>query len=268
MKVKALVASLLLASGLIGVVFAGDKAKETIDKQLEVKSVAGDKIKETIAKRLQTVDKQFGVKTVVPAANTGLYEVELVSGEVIYSTADGQYIFGGTLFEVANGQLKNLTERKTIAKRVQALTAVKSKDMVVFQAKNQKAIINVFTDIDCGYCRKLHQEVPKLNELGVTVRYLAYPRAGVYADASKKNLTASFKKIKSVWCDENPTEAMTKAKTSGFIKDNLKCDAPIEAQFQLGQQIGVRGTPAIILENGEMLPGYMPAEEIAKRLKI
>lgn len=230
---------------------------------------AADSAESMIKSKLAKVNPQFKVTSVQPAAESGLYEVELSTGEVVYSTKDGRYFIAGSLFETGDGSMTNLTAQKESAKRAVAIKNLKSSDMVVFQAKGkQKGLINVFTDIDCGYCRKLHQEVPKLNELGITVRYLAYPRAGVYADAGKQNLTASFKKIKSVWCDEDPTAAMTKAKSTGFIKDNLDCKAPIEEQFMLGQQIGVRGTPAIILENGEMLPGYMPADEIAKRLNI
>lgn len=229
---------------------------------------ADDQVKRIISDKLQSVDPQFAVKSVAPAAQSGLYEVELLSGETLYATPDGQYLFGGTLFEVTQGRLENLTELKAASKRALAIRKIKSKDTVVFKAKKEQAVISVFTDIDCGYCRKLHLEVPKLNALGITVRYLAYPRAGVYADSAKKTYTASFKKIKSVWCDNQRKEAMTKAKSTGFIKDNLNCDAPIADQLRLGQQLGVRGTPAIVLESGEMLPGYMPAESLAQRLNI
>lgn len=229
---------------------------------------ADDKVKRVISDKLQSVDPQFAVKSVVPAAQSGLYEVELLSGETLYATPDGQYLFGGTLFEITQGRLENLTERKAASKRALAIKSIENKDTVVFKAKKEQAVVSVFTDIDCGYCRKLHLEVPKLNAMGVTVRYLAYPRAGVYADAAKKTYTASFKKIKSVWCDNQPKAAMTKAKSTGFIKDNLNCDAPIADQLRLGQQLGVRGTPAIVLESGEMLPGYMPAESLAQRLNI
>ena len=110
--------------------------------------------------------------------------------------------------------------------------------------------------------------MPRLNELGITVRYLAYPRAGVYTDQKRSKFTGSYKKLKSVWCDKDRAAAMNKAKATGFIKENLKCEAPIEAHLALGEQFGVRGTPAIVLSSGELVPGYMPADELAKKLGI
>jgi thiol:disulfide interchange protein DsbC len=224
---------------------------------------------ETIANNLRAAQPNLIVQSATRVEGQALFEVELTSGEVLYSTEDGKFFVYGSLFQATNKGLENLTAKRTDSKRISLLAALEDKDLVVYPSKGeQKAVISVFTDVDCGYCRKLHREVPRLNELGVTVRYLAYPRAGVYSDKSSTQFTGSYKKLKSVWCDEDRQSAMNKAKATGFIKENLVCDAPIEAHLELGAQFGVRGTPAIILESGELLPGYLPADELAKKLGI
>ena len=133
--------------------------------------------------------------------------------------------------------------------------------MIIFPSKtsNTLATITVFTDIDCGYCRKLHREIGMLNELGVTVRYLGFPRAGVGSD--------SYKKIVAAWCSKDPMDALTRAKLGQDIED-LYCDNPIEKQLMLGEKLGVSGTPAIFFEDGTLQPGYIEARKMATLLGI
>lgn len=226
-------------------------------------------VEETIAKSLRAAQPSLVLLSAQQVPGQDLYEVELTSGEVLYSTKDGKYFVYGSLFQATQGELVNITAKRSDEKRLALMDKLDPKDMVVFASKGEeKAVINVFTDVDCGYCRKLHREVPRLNELGITVRYLAYPRAGVYADQKRTEFTGSYKKLKSVWCDADRPGAMNKAKATGFIKENLNCEAPIEAQLALGSEFGVRGTPAIILQDGELLPGYMPADELAKKIGL
>ncbi len=226
-------------------------------------------VEETISRALRASQPSLILQSATQVEGQGLYEVELTSGEVLYSTPDGQFFVLGALYQAAQGGLVNLTAKRGDAKRQKLLAAVNEKDMVIFQSKGeQKAVVSVFTDVDCGYCRKLHREIPRLNELGITVRYLAYPRAGVFSDKKRTKYTGSYKKLKSVWCDDDPAAAMSKAKATGFIKENLSCDAPIEAQLALGEQFGVRGTPALVFETGELVPGYLPADELAKKLGL
>lgn len=223
----------------------------------------------TITDALRASRPDFVITDISQVKGQALYEVTLASGDIIYATPDGQYFVYGSLFQVAPGKLTNVTAQKQDVQRAALMGKVTEKDMIVFKAKGkEKAQINVFTDIDCGYCRKLHQEVPKLNDMGITVRYLAYPRAGVWQDQARTQYTGSFKKIKSVWCAKDRKEAMNKAKSSGFIAENIKCEAPIEAQLELGEQMGVKGTPAIVLSNGEMIGGYLPADQLAQRLGL
>ncbi|MEY8203596.1 MAG: DsbC family protein [Bermanella sp.] len=226
-------------------------------------------VEERIATALRTAQPNLIMQSATQVEGQALYEVELTSGEVLYSTPDGKFFIYGSLFAAKQAGLVNLTAKRGDAKRQTMMAAVNEKDMVVFQSKGeQKAVISVFTDVDCGYCRKLHREVPKLNELGITVRYLAYPRAGVYSDKNRTQYTGSYKKLKSVWCDDDRAAAMSKAKATGFIKENLGCDAPIEAHLMLGEQFGVRGTPALVFDSGELVPGYMPADQLAKKLGL
>ncbi len=158
------------------------------------------------------------------------------------------------------GSRKNLSE---IAQRLvrNGIIKEKLKDPIVFKAKDEKHVIKVFTDIDCPYCAKLHREVPKLNEKGITVEYLMFPRAGI---GSK-----SYDKAVSVWCAGDSAAqqvAMTTAKERKPL-DEKKCDNPVEAQYKVGQEIGVTGTPALVTATGRLIPGYMPAERLVKMLE-
>lgn len=226
-------------------------------------------VEQVISESISAAQPNLIVQSATQVGNQGLYEVELTSGDVLYATPDGEYFVYGSLFHANEEGLENLTAKRQDAKRQELLAGLDAKDLVVFPGEDEeKAKITVFTDVDCGYCRKLHREVPKLNEMGITVRYLAYPRAGVYANRAQTEYTGSYKKLKSVWCDDDRQAAMTKAKATGFIKENLDCKAPIESHLALGQQFGVRGTPAIMLDSGEMLPGYMPAEQLAQKLGL
>lgn len=127
--------------------------------------------------------------------------------------------------------------------------------MVVFAPKNPKTHITVFTDTDCGYCQKLHSEVPQLNRLGVEVRYVAFPRQGMGSHGANT--------LTSVWCAKDRQDAMNKAKAREDLAA-ASCETPIAKQYELGQMIGVQGTPAIILANGQMIPGYQPAAQLAE----
>lgn len=243
---------------------------------------------------------RVAVSQVEAMASEQLLEVMLEDGSLLHMTPDGSFmIYQDEVYQLNGKQTFNLTEQRQNPRRAASLAAVIDKDTVLFPAKGeQKALINVFTDIDCGYCQKLHQEIPKMNELGITVRYLAYPRAGIRSQQTGQ-LTSSYQKINYVWCSDDRKTAMTtmkdtqrqlsqlgyQARNSGdkavaeeFDKLNLSmtgmmtggkdCAAPIESQFQLGHQVGVRGTPAIVVEDGRLFPGYLPADALAERLGI
>jgi thiol:disulfide interchange protein DsbC len=185
----------------------------------------------------------------------GLLEVTTNRG-VFYTSADGAYFMQGRLFDMDNGMV-NLTDKAMSSMRLEGMEQFKD-SMIVFPAEEEKHQITVFTDTTCGYCRKLHAQIDEYNDLGITVRYMAFPRGGVNS--------RSFDDIKSVWCAKDQRDAMTKAKNSGQIPE-ANCNAPIAQHYNLGQAVGVTGTPAIMLEDGQMIPGYKPPQALFKMLE-
>lgn len=196
----------------------------------------------------QTVEAVFAVPM------PGVVGIELEGNNLLYASEDGRFILTGELYEMT-APIRNLGEARRSVKRKEVMDAVPVEDMLVFSPKGEvKTHVSVFTDVDCGYCRKLHLEMAELNALGIEVRYLAYPRAGVGSP--------TYNKIVSAWCAGNPNEALTSLKAGKTIP-TATCDNPVASQFDIGNQIGVRGTPAIVTASGELLPGYMPAADLA-----
>jgi len=185
--------------------------------------------------------------------------VELITNQgLFYASADGKFLVHGKLYGVGNENVVNYTEESLAKVRVEGMKKFEG-DMIVYPAKDEKHVITVFTDITCGYCRKMHRQMDELNEKGITVRYLAYPRSGVKDQFGQ--LSKGFKDLRSIWCHEKPNEAMTKAKLGSSVAQRI-CDKPIEGEFNFGRQIGVSGTPAIIFDNGFMLPGYREPKDL------
>jgi len=201
------------------------------------------------------------VASVKTSEIAGLYEVQFSNGPTVYSTASGDYFLLGDLFSVGPDGYVNLAEKRRDGERVEKLAAVAQDDMIVFSPEGEpKAHISVFTDVTCFYCQKLHKEVPELNKRGVEVRYLAYPRAGVGS--------AGFKQLATAWCSDNPQEALTQLKNKKSVSEKVCPDNPIADQYQLGQELGVRGTPAIVTQDGQMIPGYQSADELMVTLGL
>jgi thiol:disulfide interchange protein DsbC len=192
----------------------------------------------------------------------GLYEVNVLNGPVLYATADGTYFILGEILEATLGGFVNLAEKDREGMRSELLAALKEEDMIIFSPEEQpaKARITVFTDVDCGFCQKLHREVPDLNRIGIEVRYLAFPRAGIGSDA--------YNKIASAWCADDPKKALTTLKNRRSIPINVCPQNPVAEQYRLGQKMGVSGTPALIMDSGRLLPGYMPALRLADTLGV
>ncbi len=215
---------------------------------------------ERLVARLNELRPDIVINLVRPTPVAGIYALELGNGDIYYGSEDGRYLFSGDLYELGETEIINLAENSRVEKRKTIMANLPSSEMVIFSpVGDAKAVISVFTDVDCTYCRKLHLEVPRLNELGVEVRYLAYPRAGIGS--------RSYEKIVSAWCSDDPNLAITQLKAGQSIPD-VTCDNPVAAQYELGGQVGVTGTPAIVLEDGRLLPGYLPAEELVERIGI
>jgi len=208
-----------------------------------------------VRQSLQTALPQYTIGSIEWHEPAGMYSAEVEGGPTLYVTKNAQYFVVGDLYRIDADGLVNETEQ---AKRARVESLPES-DMVVFKAENEKTHITVFTDVDCGYCRMLHNDVPSLNEMGITVRYLAYPRAGIGS--------FSYRKMVSIWCSDDPKKWMTEAKTGADVPEN-KCVNPVADQYQLGNELGVRGTPTIISKDGVFLPGYLPPKELASKLGL
>lgn len=180
-----------------------------------------------------------------------------VRGQYVYVLAKGDFVLIGDMFDTKNQvNLGDQASAEAIAKRLKDVPVNK---MIVFGPENPKRYITVFTDIDCGYCRKLHNEVPELVKAGIQVRYMAFPRAGV---GSK-----SFDKYVSVWCAKDQQSALTKAK-NGQAPEPALCKNPIAETYEIGQEVGVSGTPTIVFDDGVVRPGYIPYKELIKQLGL
>ena len=188
-----------------------------------------------------------------PTPVPGLYMV-VFGAQLAYVSADGRYLLTGDLIELESD--RNLADDVRSGFRKGIIDGLDVSGMVVFSPARIRSTITVFTDVSCGYCVRLHQEMNDLARGGIKVRYLGYPRAGIPSDA--------YDKLVSVWCDNNQQQAMTDAKAGRDIGKKT-CKTPIREHMVAAEQIGVRGTPTIVLQDGQMLPGYLPADELVKR---
>jgi thiol:disulfide interchange protein DsbC len=203
------------------------------------------------------IARRLGVKPeqISPALIPGLFEVRS-GAEVGYVSADGRYYLDGDIFDMDNQQ--NLTELSRLTGRVELLAGIPDGDAIVFAPRGPvRYSLTIFTDVDCSYCRRLHQEMAELNGLGIRVSYLMYPRSGPGTD--------SWRRAEAVWCSADKRDAMTRAKRGEAIKAPA-CESPIARDFELGRELGLRGTPGIFTEQGEYLAGYMPAQQLFEHL--
>ncbi len=228
---------------VVGAVLAGAAATSVL---------AEPSVEETLAAQLPGLEAE----NIAPAPIDGLYEIA-IGTEVAYISGDGKYLIKGDIIDLSDN--RNLTSQRKNVSRAKVLDAVGDDEAIVFSPAEVKHSIWVFTDIDCGYCRKLHREMDQLNGLGVEVRYLFFPRSG--------QNTPSWAKAENVWCAKDQNDAMTRAK-NGENPEAVDCGAtPIANQYELGRMVGLRGTPAIVTESGELISGYLPARDLLSRLE-
>ena len=208
---------------------------------------------------LATLNDRVAI-TDVREIGSGLFQVVLASGERLYTVEDGRFLLTGDLYEVSENEIVNLTEMQRNGERLAAIEALNPDDIISFAPTGEtKKVVYAFTDIDCGYCRKLHDEVQDYTDLGIEIRYLAFPRAGVGS--------ASFQKYVSAFCAADNKQSLTDAKAGREIP-TLNCENPVAAQYELGRMLGVSGTPSLILDSGQMVPGYVPAADLARQLGL
>ena len=204
--------------------------------------------------KIMTSAKPDSIK---PSPIEGLYEV-IYGAQIFYATKDGRYLVHGDILDV-NGQ-SNLTEHRRTSVRLSAINKVSEDKMIIVAPKAPQKVkhtITVFTDIDCGYCRKLHSEINTYLNEGIRVRYMSYPRTGLN--------TPSYYKAVAVWCAQDRKAALTRA-TQDEPVEQKTCANPVKEEMQLGEEVGVTGTPTIITDTGQLLPGYVPAPRLAQIL--
>ena len=198
------------------------------------------------------------VETVGAAPLTGFREA-IVGGQVVYVSDDGRYLFlpgaGGALFDTR--AQKNLSEAALAGMRTRLLATIPQSERIVFAPKDPVHTVTVFTDVECGYCRKLHSEIAEYNAQGIAVEYLAFPRMGIGSE--------DFEKMVSVWCADDRNAALTRAKDTGKVIDK-DCKNTVTMQYDIGQRVGLTGTPMILAEDGTQLGGYVPPKALREAL--
>ena len=251
---------LALSLNLILVSACSQAEAPATTNKVSVTSATPTKVEEAIRSSLKQAIPDAEITSVKPSV-AGLYEIKAKGYGTAYMTADGRYMFQGEVIEINGSKLSNVTEQGMAEERKVALASVPLKDMIIYPAKDAKTkgVVYVFTDVDCGYCRKIHNEVPTMSQMGIEVRYLAFPRAGYPSPTSQK--------MDAIWCNADRNDALTKAKNNQPVPP-ASCPNPIKAQYELGQELGVRGTPAVFLEDGTQVGGYLSPTDLAAAMKI
>jgi thiol:disulfide interchange protein DsbC len=208
-----------------------------------------DKLKQALAKSMPGVNPTRISKTPV----NGLFEI-IVGSQVVYMSADARYMIEGDLYDLKTK--KNISEEAKSSIRLAALEELGADNMLVYKPENTKNTITVITDIDCPYCRRLHSEIPDYMKNDIEVRYVFMPLKGM----------ADMNKTVSVWCSDDPQLALDIAKSGGDVEEKT-CKNPIKEHLKLARELGVRGTPAIVLDDGQLLPGYIPVAKLIAAIR-
>ncbi len=241
------------------------KSKElpVVEAPKPVVSAEGD-IKQTIINTLHQKLGPVPVEKVKKSQLPGFYEV-YAQGQVLYISEDQQFLLPGPLLSLADKEPQNLTQlslqefdKEKAPERAKLIASVDEDNMVVFKAPEEKYIVNVFTDVDCAYCRRLHQNLAGYLDLGITIRYLAFPRAGVGSGA--------YNKLVSVWCADDKQKAMNDAKLHNHFEPK-ECENPVADQYSMTREMGLSGTPTIVLGDGQLIGGFVEPAQLLQRLE-
>ena len=218
--------------------------------------LAAEQVEERLTKSLQQVFPNLEITRVNSTPIENIYEV-MIGTDVVYMTGDARFVLKGDLFDMK--ERRNLSEDLREQSRADLLKKIPESEYIEFASKDSKDTVYVFTDVDCAYCRKFHRDVPELNDNAITVRYLSFPRGGLNSP--------TYQQMANIWCAEDRPQALTDGKNGKQAKVRASdCESPVEGQYALGREMGMRGTPAIFLETGRAFPGYMPPDELLKLL--
>jgi thiol:disulfide interchange protein DsbC len=207
-----------------------------------------------IEERLRTLAPNATSIAISETPIDGILQVQ-INGDIIYTSADGKYMFQGRIIDLDTRE--DLTETSKSELRKEIMANIDPSGQITFSPEDPVYDLTVFTDIDCGYCRKLHAQVDEYNKQGIAIHYMSFPRAGVGS--------RSYEKAVAVWCADDQQSAMTQAKLGGE-PDPDQCENPVEEQYKLGIELGVTGTPALLTSSGQLIPGYVPPDQLRSRL--
>ena len=188
-----------------------------------------------------------------------IYKVYYGDIQPLYVSKSGKYFLYGDMFEINSSEIINLTALDIKKQRISLMKEINKDELISFSSDDETYSVTVFTDVDCGYCRKLHNEIKAYNKLGISINYAAFPRSGIGTEA--------FTKMVGAWCSTNPKQSIT------YLKDGKKldlnfCDSqPVSKHYAIGKKIGITGTPAIISSEGELFPGYYSPQDLLDKLK-
>ena len=188
-----------------------------------------------------------------------IYKVYYGDIQPLYVSKSGKYFLYGDMFEINSSEIINLTALDIKKQRISLMKEINKDELISFSSDDETYSVTVFTDVDCGYCRKLHNEIKAYNKLGISINYAAFPRSGIGTEA--------FTKMVGAWCSTNPKQSIT------YLKDGKKLDLnfcdfqPVSKHYAIGKKIGITGTPAIISSEGELFPGYYSPQDLLDKLK-
>ena len=199
------------------------------------------------------------IELIEPSPIPGIYAVYYGDVQPIYVTQDGSFFIYGDIYKININSISNITEKSVAERRKLILQNIPSEELISFKSSNEQFSVIVFTDVDCGYCRKLHNQIDEYNSLGISINYAAFPRSGLG--------TSAFTKMVGAWCSDNPKDSMTKLKNNSTLDISFCENQPVSKQYIIGKKLGVDGTPSVFSMDGEMFPGYIEPEELLLRLK-
>ncbi len=199
------------------------------------------------------------IESIQESSIAGLYAVYYGDLEPIYVSEDGNFFIYGNIFKINKNSILNITDIEISKRRSLILSNLISSELISFKSSNEKHVVTVFTDVDCGYCRKLHNQIKEYNKLGITINYAAFPRSGLGSD--------SFMKMVGAWCSENMKLSLTKLKNNKEVSVNFCDNQPVSKHYAIGNKLGVTGTPAIFSSDGRLFPGYLSPEDLLIKLE-
>ena len=211
-----------------------------------------------VVNKLKPFFPEIKAENISPSQLDGYYEVILTDPfiDVMYISTDGKFVIQGAVTDLE--LMTNISTNRINSIKLNILESINDSDKIVFKAKEEKYVINVFTDVDCPYCAKLHANMRQMNDLGITVKYLASPLEQLHPNAQSA--------MEKIWCAEDRELAMHNYKSKRYLPDSPDCINPVSEQLAISKQLGVNGTPSIFFENGTNLPGYLPPNDILNRI--